>query len=75
MFTKRTSKNQITLPKAALSQVPETDYFEVSVADGKIVLTPVKMQRADAVREKLQALGIGESDVADAIRWARGHQA
>lgn len=75
MITKRTSKNQITLPKAALAQVADTEYFEVSVADGKIVLTPVKIQRADAVREKLEALGIVEADVADAVRWARGARA
>jgi len=62
----------VTLPKAALAQVADTEYFEVSVADGRIVLTPVKIRRADAVREKLQAVGIDEADVADAVRWARG---
>lgn len=75
MFTKRTSKNQVTLPKAALAQIPDTEYFEVSVADSKIVSTPTKIQRADAVREKLHALGIVEADVADAVRWARGARA
>jgi cysteinyl-tRNA synthetase len=31
----------------------------------------VRIQKADAVREKLKALGISEKDVADAIRWSR----
>ena len=74
MFTKRTSKNQITLPKAALSQIGDTEYFEVSVERGRIVLTPVKIQRADAVRDKLAALGLSDTDVADAVRWARTPQ-
>jgi hypothetical protein len=31
----------------------------------------VRIQRGDAVRAKLAALGLGEADVADAVRWAR----
>ena len=71
MLAKMTSKNQITLPKAVLSQVARTEYFEVAIDGGRIVLTPVRLQKADAVREKLTALGIVESDVADAVAWAR----
>ena len=72
MLAKLTAKNQITLPKAALSKLPSVEYFEVTVEDGRIVLTPARLNRADAVREKLAALGIRESDVDDAIGWARG---
>lgn len=32
---------------------------------------PVRVDRADAVREKLAALGLSEADVADAVAWAR----
>ncbi|WP_291520411.1 AbrB/MazE/SpoVT family DNA-binding domain-containing protein [Acidithiobacillus sp.] len=71
MLAKMTSKNQITLPKAAIQQVASTQYFEVEAKDGRIILTPVRLQKADAVREKLAAMGIGEEDVADAVRWAR----
>ncbi|MFT3777317.1 MAG: AbrB/MazE/SpoVT family DNA-binding domain-containing protein [Ottowia sp.] len=71
MLAKLTSKNQITLPKAAVSQVDMADYFEVTVDDGRIVLTPVRVQQAQAVRDKLQQLGITEQDVADAVAWAR----
>jgi hypothetical protein len=71
MLAKITSKNQLTLPKAAVEAVGVTEYFDVQVRDGQIVLTPVRIQRGDAVRAKLAALGLGEGDVADAVRWAR----
>lgn len=45
MLAKLTSKNQITLPKAAVSSVDETDYFDVTVENGRIVLTPVRSIR------------------------------
>ena len=41
------------------------------VESGRIILTPVRIQQADAVRAKLEALGINEQDVSDAIQWAR----
>ena len=71
MLAKRTSKNQITLPKAIVQRLGEADYYDVTVQDGKIVLTPVRLQQADAVRAKLEALGITQDDVEDAIAWAR----
>ena len=74
MLAKMTSKNQVTLPKAVVSKVAVSDYFDVEVEGGRIVLTPVRLQKADAVRNKLEALGINESDVADAVAWARGQK-
>lgn len=71
MLAKITSKNQLTLPKAAMQAVGAVEYFDVAVRDGQIVLTPVRIQRSDAVRAKLAALGLGEADVADAVRWVR----
>jgi hypothetical protein len=71
MLAKLTSKNQLTLPKAAVDSVGAAEYFDVEVHAGQIVLTPVRIQRADAVRAKLAALGIGETDVTAAVRWAR----
>ncbi len=71
MLAKLTSKNQITLPKAVVSEVAATEYFEVAVENGRIVLTPVRIQQAQAVRDKLQQLGISEQDVQDAVDWAR----
>jgi len=71
MLAKLTSKNQITLPKSVVSQIEQVDYFEVEVQAGRIVLTPVRVQKANAVRQKLAELGIDETDIADAVAWAR----
>ena len=71
MLAKLTSKNQLTLPKAAVSAVGAAEYFDVEVHQGQIVLTPVRIQRGDAVRAKLAALGLGDADVAAAVGWAR----
>lgn len=74
MLAKLTSKNQLTLPKSAVDAVGVTEYFDVEVRDGQILLTPVRIQRGDAVRGKLAAMGIGVRDIADAVRWARSHE-
>lgn len=71
MLAKLTSKNQLTLPKSAVQAVGACEYFDVEVRAGQIVLTPVRIQRGDAVRAKMAALGIAEGDVAAAVRWAR----
>ena len=71
MLAKRTSKNQLTLPKAVVAAVGEAEYFDVDVDNGRVVLTPVRIQRAGAVRAKLAELGITEDDVGEAVDWAR----
>ncbi|MDR1648323.1 MAG: AbrB/MazE/SpoVT family DNA-binding domain-containing protein [Zoogloeaceae bacterium] len=71
MLAKLTSKNQITLPKAVISRIDATEYFDVAVENNRIVLTPVRVQTTKAVREKLEQLGITEQDVEDAVAWAR----
>ncbi len=71
MLAKLTTKNQLTLPKAVLASCQGTEYFEVTESNGRIVLTPVRLNRADAVRAKLADLGIAESDVAAAVAWSR----
>ena len=71
MLAKITSKNQLTLPKAAIAAVGAVDYFDVEVRQGQIVLTPVRIQRGDAVRAKLAELGLSDADMADAVAWAR----
>ncbi len=71
MLAKLTSKNQLTLPKSIVLSVGKADYYDVVVESGRIILTPVRIQQADAVRAKLEALGINEQDVSDAIQWAR----
>lgn len=75
MLAKLTAKNQLTLPKAAIEAVGATEYFEVDVRAGQIVLTPVRLQRADAVRAKLSELAIEARDITEAVAWARGSTA
>lgn len=71
MLAKMTAKNQLTLPKSLTSLVGATEYFEVEARNGQLVLTPVRIQRADGVRAKLAELNLSESDIADAVAWAR----
>jgi hypothetical protein len=71
MLAKLTSKNQLTLPKSVTNAVGAVEYFEVQAKGGQIILTPVRIQRADSVRAKLAELDIAEQDIADAVAWAR----
>ena len=43
MLAKLTSKNQLTLPKAIISQFPGAEYFEIATESGRIVLTPARI--------------------------------
>lgn len=71
MLAKMTAKNQLTLPKSVTNAIGPTEYFDVRTQDGQIILTPVRIQRADAVRAKLSELDLREQDIADAVAWAR----
>ena len=71
MLAKLTSKNQLTLPKAVLAFCQGTEYFDVTADNGRIVLVPVRLTQANAVRAKLADLGLSEDDVADAVAWSR----
>ena len=71
MLAKMTSKNQLTLPKSITTALGATEYFDVEVRNGQIILTPVRIQRGDAVRAKLAELDLQEQDIADAVNWAR----
>lgn len=71
MLAKKTVKNQITLPKAVITRFKGVDYFDVSTDGTSIVLRPLQLSRADEVRAQLSQLGIEESDVAEAVSWAR----
>lgn len=75
MLAKKTSKNQLTLPKEIVGNFPGIDLFDAVVEDNRIVLTPVKVTpltaSLDGIREKIRKLGIDENDVAEAVKWAR----
>lgn len=71
MLAKLTSKNQLTLPKAAVEAAGNAEYFDIKAQAGQLVLTPVRIQRADAVRAKLAELDLSDDDLAAAVRWSR----
>lgn len=68
---KKTSKNQLTLPKAIVDRFPGVSYFDVREEDGRIVLAPVVPDASDRVRQKLHEVGIELEDIQEAVRWAR----
>ena len=74
MLAKITSKNQLTLPKSITNELGPVEYFDVEIQNGQVVLTPVRIQRADAVRAKLAELDLTKEDVNDAVAWARETQ-
>ena len=75
MLAKKTSKNQVTLPKEIVGNFPGIDLFDASVEDNRIILTQVKVTplnaSLDCIRDKIKKLGITESDIADAVTWTR----
>jgi hypothetical protein len=70
MLAKIAAKNQLTLPKSITNAVGATEYVEFKVKDGQIILTPVRIQGADAVRAKLSELDLTEQDMTDAVAWS-----
>ena len=70
MLAKLTSKNQLTLPKSVTEKLGPVQYFEVQLQAGQVLLTPVRIQRGDAVRAKLAELELGDEVVAQAIAFA-----
>ena len=75
MIARLTDKNQLTIPDPLIFDLPDSEFFDITCEDGRIVLTPVTVaeinRRGDEVQRKLQERGITEKDVADAIKWAR----
>lgn len=75
MLAKKTSKNQLTLPKEIAERFPGIDLFDATVERNRIVLVPVKVipitSSLESIREKMEKLGIIEGDVTDAVAWAR----
>ena len=73
MMAKMTSKNQITIPKKIVEQIPETKYFDVELKDGLIVLKPMQFYETDLdkIRSKMKGLGLKSDSVREAVKWAR----
>jgi antitoxin component of MazEF toxin-antitoxin module len=74
MLAKITAKNQLTLPKSLVQAVGATEYFDVELRAGQLILTPVRIQRGDAVRAKLAQLDLTDDDIGAAVAWARAPQ-
>ena len=72
MRTKLTPKNRLTLPKAIMSNFEGVEYFDVTEDRGRLVLTPVQLTPAGAVRVNLAEQGLSEADVTEAVAWSRG---
>ena len=73
MLAKLTSKNQITIPKKIIEQLPAVEYFEVELKDGVVVLKPLKVYDTslERIRAKVKKLRLQENTVREAIEWAR----
>ena len=73
MPAKITSKNQVTIPKKIMEQLPDVEYFEVELKDGIVLLKPAKVYDTDLekIRGKMKKLGLGKDCVAEAVEWAR----
>ena len=75
MLAKKTSKNQLTLPKKIVKEFPDIEYFDVEVKRKTIVLTPVRItpetNTLERIRDKVEKLGITEKVLDEAIKWAR----
>ena len=64
MLAKMTSKNQITIPKKIVDQMPDTKYYEVDIEDGVISLKPLRVYETDLekIRSKMKRLGLDGTD-------------
>ena len=71
VIAKMTSKNQLTLPKAVVESLGTPEYFDIETRGGQLILTPVQLQRTDALRERIREMGVTEQDVKDAVAWAQ----
>ena len=73
MLAKMTSKNQITIPKKIIDQMPSVKYFEVELKDGKIELKPLRVYETDLekIRSKMKNLGLKPDSVREAVEWVR----
>jgi hypothetical protein len=73
MLAKKTTKNQITLPKKVVTRFTGVEYFDVSTDGECIILRPLRESHADEVRARLAQMKIDDDDVSAAVAWARKH--
>jgi len=73
MLAKVTSKNQVTIPKKIMDQLPGTQYFDVELREGVVTLKPLETydMDLDKIRSKMKKLGLKRDSVGEAVKWAR----
>ncbi len=73
MISKITTKNQITIPKKIINQIPDAKYFDVELKDGIVLLKPLAFYETGLrqIRAKLKKLELEPNAVAEAVCWAR----
>lgn len=75
MLAKITSKNQITIPKAIMEQLPPVQYFNMELKDGIVTMQPVEVAPValETIRAKMKNLRLTEESIGEAVSWARKH--
>lgn len=73
MLAKVTAKNQITIPKKIMEQLPHVRYFDLELKDNAVVMKPVTVYETDLkqIRGKIRKLGLKSDSVREAVKWAR----
>ena len=77
MLAKKTSKNQVTLPKEIADRFPGTEYFDVQVKGRAILMRPVRIEpeeddsTIETIRERVRKMRLTDKDVVKAVEWAR----
>lgn len=71
MLARLTSENRLILPESILADLPEVEYFRVERTEEGILLAPVQVPPLAGIRAKFAERGIKESEVRDAVAWAR----
>jgi len=76
MLCKRAAKNQITVPKKIVERFSDYEYFEIKAGKDRIILLPVKLVSVEEnplerIRKKISSQGLFETDIEEAIQWAR----
>ena len=71
MIAKLTPENQVELPRQLLEALGSPSHFDIAMEGNRLVLTPARAITADDVYRHLESLNLQESDVEEAVAWAR----
>ncbi|HUT43128.1 MAG TPA: hypothetical protein VMW95_02235 [Desulfobacterales bacterium] len=73
MLAKLTTKNQITIPKQIIDQIPDARYFDVELNGEVVIMKPLKIYDTDLekIRSKIKKMGLKPDCVDEAVKWAR----